>query len=174
MTHNQIAYQANLLQEAHNLEAARHNRETEQVSRYVAEVQDLYNRAQVEIAKNRLVEEARHNREQEAIGRIQANVASGTLLLNSRIADETARHNLAYESETATHNRNAEAESQRSNMAREAEEVRSNKAREEETSKHNLRSDFINAVRAGTDIVGTAFNGLRSITSAINPFQLLN
>lgn len=173
MTHNQIAYHANLIQEAHNLESARHNRETEAVSRYAAEVQNLYNQAQIEVAKNKLTEEARHNREQEAIGRMQATVASNTLLLNSRIADETARHNLAYETETALHNRNVESETTRTNRARETEEIRSNKAREEETSKHNLRSDLINAVKAGTDIVGTAFNGLRTITSALNPFQLM-
>jgi len=173
MTHNQVAYHANLLQEARNLEDARHNRETEQVSRYVAEVQNLYNQAQIQIAQNKLTEEARHNRENEAISRIQAQVASSNLLLNSRIADENARHNLAYERETAIHNRNVESETHRSNAAKEAEEIRSNKAREEETSKHNWRSDFINAVKAGTDIVGTAFNGLRTITSALNPFQLM-
>lgn len=127
MTHNQIAYQANKIQEVRNLEEARHNRESEANQRYATKVQEVYNQTQAALTRARDLEVARHNREQEMLTAVynetQNRLASANLLLTSRRDEaqiyETSRTNRAREEETSRHNRVSEAQNERDIAARE-------------------------------------------------------
>lgn len=156
MTHNQIAYQANKIQEVRNLEEARHNRESEANQRYATKVQEVYNQTQAALTRARDLETARHNREQEMLTSVynetQARLASANLLLTSQrdvaTISETARTNKAREEETSRHNRVVEAQA-----AREIEQ------REE--------MNRINAFKAGTDAFSGLFKAAASVGSTI-------
>lgn len=166
MTHNQIAYQGNLIQEAANLEQARHNREQEAVQMYAQEVIKLNNQMQATLRRAELNEQARHNRESEAIAKFQNNIAQNTLLLDQRRAFETERHNAVLEAETRRSNRAQEYETMRTNKAKEAETSRSNVAREQETQRHNIVQEKLQKVDSFWKGVNTLSNALNAWVSA--------
>lgn len=133
MTHNQIAFWQTQLDYAKNVETARHNKRSEDLSQKQIDVTREYNYLQATNQARSIAEAERHNRAAEALqsysigvqreyNLAQQRIASSQLLLSGRqqstresAQEETVRHNLAQEAETQRHNTTQETETHRQN-----------------------------------------------------------
>lgn len=133
MTHNQVAFWQTQLDYAKNLETARHNKRSEELSQKQIDVTREYNYLQATNQARSIAEAERHNRAAEALQSYsisvqreyniaQQRIASAQLLLSGRqqstretAQEETTRHNLAQEAETQRHNTTQEFETHRQN-----------------------------------------------------------
>lgn len=150
MTHNQIAYQANLINEAKNLQQAQADRWKHEVDTWLASIEEENVRARNLIAKQQADEQARHNLASERLQGFANALASNQLLLDQRRQAEAERHNLSTEAETA----------------------RSNMRNEEITSTRDENRNRVDQWNAGVNAFNAASGFVGHVLKAFSPMSL--